>query len=68
MRQFAPKLEGEVVKRRFNEGSEQMGYRVAFVTSGGTPGERWFLQSDVEEMASMKAAAKATAVARVVEK
>ncbi|KQV85439.1 hypothetical protein [Rhizobacter sp. Root1221] len=52
VRQVVPQLEGEVVERRFNEGSEQMEYLVVFVTSDGTPGERWFLQSEVEEVAA----------------
>ena len=51
VRQVAPVIEGEVRERRFDESSEEMSYLVAFKGADGEPHERWFLDSEITEVA-----------------
>lgn len=52
VRQRVPAIEGVVNDTRFNGEHDELEYLVAWTDAGGEPHERWFLASQLQEIAS----------------
>ena len=50
VRQVAPAIAGEVRERRFDESTEAMSYLVAFTGADGEAHERWFAETELEQV------------------
>ena len=50
VRQVVPVIEGQVTERRFNDEAAAMEYLVTYTTADGDAAERWFLQSQLNEV------------------
>lgn len=51
VRQIVPVIEGEVADRRFNDEADQLEYLVTYTGADGEPSSRWFLESQLQEVA-----------------
>jgi len=51
VRQFVPVITGTVVERKFSDSHEEMAYLVVNTDADGVEHSRWFLESQIEEVA-----------------
>ena len=52
VRQVVPVITGTVVERKFSESHEEMEYLVENADADGVVHSRWFLESQIEEVAA----------------
>lgn len=57
VRQKVPVIQGEVIQRRLNEVEDQLEYLVAYTDEAGEAHERWFLEKEIEDVATTQEAA-----------
>lgn len=54
VRQIVKPIEGEVIDRRLHDEAGELEYLVRHTDADGEPAERWFLESQIEELADSK--------------
>lgn len=52
VRQIVPLIEGQVTERRFSEDAGCMEYLVSYASADGDAAERWFLETQLAEVAA----------------